>query len=255
MSSIDLLDKTRKLNGLLHTNIKDRVDFSDVCSLLGDAMSASVCVLSAKGKILGKSGRSHYPNVFSGDIGRFIDDSLNQRLLNVLSTGENISLSSLGIEDKGVQETITLITPVDIGGDRLGTLILFRRKRIFSVDDIILSEYASTVVSLEMLRSLKEEEAYEIRSKLDVTDAMAALSATEKTAVVKVFEELADDKGMIVASSISKESGITRSVIVNAIKKLESAGIIRSRSAGVKGTYIEVINSGILDEISNIGEN
>ena len=43
--------------------------------------------------------------------------------------------------------------------------------------------------------------------------------------------------------------GITRSVIVNALRKLESGGIIESRSLGMKGTYIKVQNTKFIDAL------
>ena len=43
--------------------------------------------------------------------------------------------------------------------------------------------------------------------------------------------------------------GLTRSVIVNALRKFESAGIITSRSSGMRGTYIKVLNDAVYDEI------
>ena len=46
--------------------------------------------------------------------------------------------------------------------------------------------------------------------------------------------------------------GITRSVIVNALRKFESAGVIESRSSGMKGTYIKVLNEVIFDELEEI---
>ena len=46
--------------------------------------------------------------------------------------------------------------------------------------------------------------------------------------------------------------GITRSVIVNALRKFESAGVIESRSSGMKGTYIKVVNDVVFDEINKL---
>ena len=46
--------------------------------------------------------------------------------------------------------------------------------------------------------------------------------------------------------------GITRSVIVNALRKFESAGVIESRSSGMKGTYIKVLNDVLFDEIEEL---
>ena len=46
----------------------------------------------------------------------------------------------------------------------------------------------------------------------------------------------------------------TRSVIVNALRKFESAGVIESRSSGMKGTYIKVLNDVVFDELEENSE-
>ena len=48
--------------------------------------------------------------------------------------------------------------------------------------------------------------------------------------------------------------GITRSVIVNALRKFESAGVIESRSSGMKGTYIKVTNEVVYDELKKLDD-
>ena len=54
------------------------------------------------------------------------------------------------------------------------------------------------------------------------------------------------------ASKIADRVGITRSVIVNALRKFESAGVIESSSSGMKGTYIKVLNDVVFDELDKI---
>ena len=44
----------------------------------------------------------------------------------------------------------------------------------------------------------------------------------------------------------------SQTVIVNALRKFESAGVIESRSSGMKGTYIKVLNDVIFDELKNL---
>ena len=41
-------------------------------------------------------------------------------------------------------------------------------------------------------------------------------------------------------------------MIVNALRKFESAGVIESRSSGMKGTYIKVLNDVVFDEIEEL---
>ena len=59
-------------------------------------------------------------------------------------------------------------------------------------------------------------------------------------------------KRKISSGELADRVGITRSVFVNALRKFESAGVIESRSSGMKGTYIKVLNDVIFDELKNI---
>ena len=87
-----------------------------------------------------------------------------------------------------------------------------------------------------------------------VRSAIGTLSYSEMEAIVHIFEELDGREGILVASKIADRVGITRSVIVNALRKFESAGVIESRSSGMKGTYIKVLNDSVYEEIDKLRE-
>ena len=56
--SVQLLDKTRKINKLLHNSSSSKVVFNDICQVLMETLSSNILVLSKKGKVL--SWRSFY---------------------------------------------------------------------------------------------------------------------------------------------------------------------------------------------------
>jgi transcriptional pleiotropic repressor len=190
--------------------------------------------------------------LISDSVGGHIDSMLNERLLSVLSTKENVNLLTLGFSCDNVSTYEAIITPIDIAGERLGTLFIYRNDNSYEIDDIILSEYGTTVVGLEMLRSVNEESAEESRKLQVVKSAISTLSFSELEAITHIFDELDGSEGILVASKIADRVGITRSVIVNALRKFESAGVIESRSSGMKGTYIKVINDAVFDELKKI---
>ena len=136
-----------------------------------------------------------------------------------------------------------------MSGERLGTLFIYKSDEQYDIDDIILSEYGTTVVGLEMMRSVNEENAEETRKIQIVKSAISTLSFSELEAITHIFDELEGSEGILVASKIADRVGITRSVIVNALRKFESAGVIESRSSGMKGTYIKVLNDVVFDEL------
>lgn len=253
--SVQLLDKTRKINKLLHNNNTQKVVFNDICNVLSEILESNILVISRKGKILGigkKEGVEELKEMLRGDMGVMVDSMLNERLLSVLSTKENVNLATLGFCDDNIRKFQAIIAPIDIAGERLGTLFIYKCDEQYEIDDIILSEYGTTVVGLEMMRSVNEENAEEERKVQIVRSAIGTLSFSELEAMVHIFEELDGCEGLLVASKIADRVGITRSVIVNALRKFESAGIIESRSSGMKGTYIKVLNDVVFDEIKKI---
>lgn len=253
--SVQLLDKTRKINKLLHNNSSHKVVFNDICDVLSDILESNILVISKKGKVLGIKNREDLAEIkelIQDNVGGHIDAMLNERLLNILSTKENVNLMTLGFEFEGVNDYQAIITPIDIAGERLGTLFIYKGKNVYTIDDIILSEYGTTVVGLEMLRSVNEESAEENRKVQIVRSAISTLSFSELEAITHIFDELDGNEGILVASKIADRVGITRSVIVNALRKFESAGVIESRSSGMKGTYIKVINDVVFDELKKI---
>ncbi|WP_455718551.1 GTP-sensing pleiotropic transcriptional regulator CodY, partial [Anaerosporobacter sp.] len=213
---------------------------------------SNILVISKKGKVLGIKNRSDISEIkelIKDSVGGHIDNLLNERLLNVLSTKENVNLLTLGFEFDNIDDYQAMITPIEIAGERLGTLFLYKNNAQYIIDDIILSEYGTTVVGLEMMRSVNEENAEEHRKIQIVKSAISTLSFSELEAITHIFEELDGNEGILVASKIADRVGITRSVIVNALRKFESAGVIESRSSGMKGTYIKVLNDVVFDEL------
>ncbi len=253
--SVQLLDKTRKINKLLHNNNSSKVVFNDICEVLTEILKSTVLVISKKGKVLGV-GESENVNTIKelvqDELGSYIDPMLNERLLNILSTKENVNLETLGFSADAVKGYQAMITPINNSGERLGTLFIYKQNETYEIDDIILSEYGTTVVGLEMLRSVNEENAEETRKEQIVKSAMSTLSFSELEAIIHIFDELKGTEGILVASKIADRVGITRSVIVNALRKFESAGVIESRSSGMKGTYIKVVNDYVFDELEKI---
>ena len=99
MSSVQLLDKTRKIGKLLHNSNSGKVVFNDICKVLCDILSSNMLVISRKGKVLGIGETGSVDSLgelLVNHVGDFIDPMLNERLLTILSTKENVNLETLG---------------------------------------------------------------------------------------------------------------------------------------------------------------
>ncbi|KUO72896.1 MAG: GTP-sensing transcriptional pleiotropic repressor CodY [Clostridia bacterium BRH_c25] len=258
--SSTLLEKMRKVNKVLQTSDTQSVSFHDLSKILSEVLNANVYILSRKGRILGYAlGTVEECDFLINDLladKRFPED-YNKSLLGYHETRSNIiNKESVCVIDNSekcaVGTKYSTIVPVNGSGERLGTVILGKYNEEFTEEDLVLAEYGATVVGLEILRSKHDEIEEEARKKAVVQMAIGTLSYSELEAVEHIFRELEGNEGLLIASKIADKVGITRSVIVNALRKFESAGVIESRSLGMKGTHIRILNEKLLEELKKV---
>ncbi|QHJ71018.1 MULTISPECIES: GTP-sensing pleiotropic transcriptional regulator CodY [Planococcaceae] len=259
---MNLLGKTRRINSMLQAAAGKPVNFKDMAETLSEVIECNAFVVSRKGKVLGYAINQQIENErMKGMLEeRQFPIEYTQNLSNINETSANLDVNSehtiFPVEERELfKNGLTTIVPIIGGGERLGTLLLGRVKSEFQDDDLILGEYGATVVGMEILREKGDRIEEEARSKAVVQMAISSLSYSELEAIEHIFEELDGNEGLLVASKIADRVGITRSVIVNALRKLESAGVIESRSLGMKGTYIKVLNTKFLAELEQLKMN
>lgn len=253
--SNNILERVRKMNWVLQQSSAGVFSYTDLCESLSELMNANVYIVNIKGEVVGShySVESDSVAVSDPETGHAnLPGEYNEELLKVDDTRANlISEEALQIfkYNYETKDKLHTIIPILGGGVRMGTLVLTRYEPTFTDEDLILAEYGATVVGIEFQRreSLIAEED---RRKTSVVQmAIATLSYSEIEAVQHIFAALDGMEGLLIASKIADQSGITRSVIVNALRKLESAGVIESRSLGMKGTHIKILNDKFIDEL------
>lgn len=258
MISSPLLEKTRRINKILQKTAGQRVDFFEVAEVLKNVIYANVYIANSEGHILGYALVDEFEceimvsqvlknGLFPERYNEFLLRDDDSRVNLPQKTNDCVFVSS---ESCLFTNKITTVVPIIGGGKRLGTLLLARFAESFEAEDLILAETGATVVGMEILRAKAEKIEEEARNKAVVQLAIGTLSYSELEAVEHIFEELDGDEGLLVASKIADQLGITRSVIVNALRKFESAGVIESRSLGMKGTYIKVLNPYLLEQLA-----
>lgn len=256
---LTLLEKTRTLNKLLQKNKEVTVDFSEIAQVLSEMIDCNVYIISRTGKMLGDAFIAGFncatvDNILNDN--GLMPEEYNEMLLRTSQTSANI----LGDKNQCVFDgrhcdlggKISTIVPITGGGERQGTLLLAKFENEFYDEDLILAEYGATIVGMEIIRSKSDKIEEEARKKAAVQIAIGTLSYSELEAIEHIFAELNGPEGLLVASKIADRVGITRSVIVNALRKFESAGVIESKSLGMKGTYIRVLNDYLLDELKKV---
>lgn len=252
---MELLDKTRRINRLLQYG--DKVEYNEVAKLLCDVIQANTYIVGSKGEVRGYA----LIHEFECDIMReevldkkaFPRDYLNfiMRVRDTLANipHENQNCSFVDNTKCIFKGKMTTVVPIYGNGERIGTLIVAKYDATFSDEDLLLAEYAATVLGVQILHDREAQVAEDVRKKAMVQVAYDTLSYSELEAIINILRELKGFEGLLVASKIADRVGITRSVIVNALRKFESAGLIETKSLGMKGTYIRVLNDLLFDEL------
>lgn len=252
---MELLEKTRKINKLLQNG--DKVEFNAIAKLLRDVIGANSYIVGRKGAVKGFSLIREFECEIMReqvlDCKRFPPDYLDF-IMGISETMANIphveQQCSFVKDFKCIFDgKMTTIVPIYGNGERLGTLIVAKYDDKFTDEDLLLAEYAATVLGVEILHDREARVAEEARKRVMVQIAFSTLSYSELEAIVNILGELHGDEGLLVASKVADRVGITRSVIVNALRKFESADLIETKSLGMKGTYIKVKNEFLFDEL------
>jgi len=255
---ISLLERTRKINKLLQKS--EKVAYNEISTLLSTVIGANTYIVSKDGRVFGYALLDNFECELMRDK-VLLQGSFPERyvewLLRINETSPNLCLEGgMCTFSDGTQclfnDKFTTIVPIHGVGERIGTLIVAKFHSEFSDDDLILAEYGATVVGMEILRDRSGKIEEEARKKATVQVALGTLSYSELEAVIHILNELDGSEGLLVASKIADRVGITRSVIVNALRKFESAGVIESKSLGMKGTFIKVLNDRLFEELKKL---
>ncbi|HHY30532.1 MAG TPA: GTP-sensing pleiotropic transcriptional regulator CodY [Syntrophaceticus sp.] len=258
-----LMDKMYAVKSYHEVNEGSR-DFAKIAQIIGQNINANanVYLVGRRGKILGyhltdDSSCSKMHEVI--DFSQRFPESYNQKLLLVKETEKNSmdvgNFCFFSPIECPLQERCVTIIPIFAGGDRLGTMVFSSAIKGLSDQDLVLAEFGAMVAGIEIMCLITERaESDHTRNKATVQIALSTLSYSEISAVGHIFSELGGTEGLVVASRVADRVGITRSVIVNALRKLESANVIQSKSLGMKGTYIRILNENLLDELKKLGQ-
>ena len=247
MESI-LLDRIRKLNEILKLTAVEVVSFEELTNELSKILKVNVYISENDGTILAystsdrfKCDLTYYPNEEA-----HFPQNFTEKLLSYTDTVENIyeesPICTFGSQGPCVyKDRYMTIVPINGLGERIGTLLFSKYGGKFDDDEIILCEYSAAIVVMELLRYIQDQRKKNTADIAAAKMALSTLSYSEVEAVKMIFKEV-ENEGLVVASKIATEAQITRSVVSNALRKLESAGIIETRSLGMKGTYIKIVN-------------
>ena len=118
---------------------------------------------------------------------------------------------------------------------------------VYTDKDIELLSWVSHIVTVVS----SQIHNFEKESHDNAKSTIGSLSYTELSAALCIFKELPDDN-LLVMGKFADTNGFSRSIVSNTVRKFESSGLIETRSLGVKGTYIRIINEKLIEELGKL---
>jgi transcriptional pleiotropic repressor len=241
----EILTKAKSLSWAINREKTDSMPFASLCEVLGDLTDSNVYLLDKEGNLLG------------GHCNTLETAFYNERKPNKKKCSTK---NSIGINQKGWQEKLLAEYQIDcntknnfrasipINGvnSDVGNLFISRYSIPFGDEDMVLAEFSAVIVSIKMQNIIDQKKDNTNWTTGIVDTAMSSLSYSERVGTRMIFDDLTGLDGVVVVSRVAERAQMARTVIVNAIRKIESAGIIESKSLGMKGTYIRVLNKNIL---------
>lgn len=244
--SVQLLERVRQLGKVLHNYTESTLNLTDAVMELAELLNSHILVMDLEGTI---TELIWYPKIPQPEqwrnltVGSQLQAVQTERLNSILSTKENVELHLLGMTPLNDSSLLAMIIPLQAAGSRLGTMVIYREASAFDVSDIILGEYGADLLSLELLhrQNAVHEAAESMREQ--VIQIMQNLSKKEIAAAKAVFDWIGTQTELwITTSKLAEQSHITRTVVINTLKKLAGAGVVEVQSGGAKGTYVSVKN-------------
>jgi len=240
---VNLLEKIKYFN---KTCLTMEPDYNNIAKHIGETLRCSVFVLDLEGSFL---GTFLYTPILCDYINEMLNrgkmDVTNMARLNSLTEGignssHNADVCSMNPSDKCMYKNRQgYEVPVFVYGERVGTLVFTRERMAFFSEDIAIFEIATIVIGMQIVydRERKAKESEEKKNR--VKDFLSSLTVMEKQAMREVMAEMggAEEK-KIISSKVADRAGITRSIVLNALKKLKGAGLVEVVSLGQSGTYV-----------------
>ena len=249
----ELLRKTRRVGRAFQAKSEgEPLNYFHLSEMLSEFSTANVYVVDKSGKLLGYNWLPEYKSKALSD--SFEDGVMPEEFVIRMNRcrdseihDEDAFLFDDAYTGEKPEKHLMYVPIIGAEAERLGTIMLVRFHAPFLVEDILLAEYLGVLAGIQILNERAKVLEETARNRLSVQMAMRALSYSELESMKHIIWELNGYEGVAIASKVADRVGVTRSVIVNALRKLESAGLIESRSLGMKGTYIKILSPLLLE--------
>jgi transcriptional pleiotropic repressor len=227
-----------------------------LCAQLCNITNANIYLFNSNGRIFSYSTSESYYCAYNEKALK--DPELPQHFLDMFNESDDMrfnlyeecpTCTCSGVESCIFKDRYYSIVPVFCNFAKIAGILMIRYDSPFASDEEVLCEHTATIISLELMR--REQERTKKRS-FEIAQAhlaVCSLTFSELKAVSSILDMLPEKEGVIFLNAVSKETYVTQSTASSALKKMESAGVMQTKSQGVKGKYVNIVNNYLDEEV------
>jgi transcriptional pleiotropic repressor len=249
------LDDVEALKRIVASGKSEKDVVVQIADFLCNSVRSNILLVNSDGTVVCEKLIDSV-NIFKKNDDRCDVPCIDDEIMNILNGFDaaryNVTIGALPVKSAAKSEAEgykAAFLPVEAIAEHFGIMIAYREKSAFTRGEARTMETAATVLSL-LCRTVKiSEGSSNERMQKAVRSAVSALSFTELEAAKAIFDDMHGDDTVVVLSKIADNAKITRSIMINSLKKLEGAGVIHTRSLGMKGTYISIDNRYLKDAL------
>lgn len=166
-------------------------------------------------------------------------------LLEAVESSSSAKLFSIIESELNTRITVVIANKKVYGNEYYISRIKIDGVVLCSEYNVLRANYNYLVFAVKIIKEKIKLEKMTYLYKNVVNAAVSGLTLKELQGVDAVISSIEGSGKRVIISDIAKKCGITRSIIINGLRKLECAGLIEMHSSGAQGTNIMLLYSGI----------
>ena len=239
---------------------KEAIHDRKVLDSLGESFDCFVAAYGKDGKLLNRfyyeSSTDAERSVFDEHAQLFAESEAFKEVLEQCSDPhciEGLPASVLyqhvvinGDATDSFYERIIIPVPEYVRSD-VALFALFRVNQVFEDADYIGCVYVRTLFAL--LDAVLQKEKSEALSNESMNETLRAMTHYEILSLREILRVINGNEGTFIGVDIARALSCSRSIIVQAVKKMAISGVLDATSMGMRGTHIKILKPSIRENI------
>ncbi len=257
MAKITVVDKIHKINTIFGRSSSTVIPLSTLCDELCEIVGCNIYIFDKEGYIFAHSIFKDYacPYIFDSLTdkqlpGYYVERFTDKKSTNIFEPCPSCTLDD--VDKCEFENRYYSIYPVFSNFEKVAGILFLRYNDAFTSSDEVLCEYTTAIVTIEMTRQQHEKIHQTAFETAQAELAVNSLTSSEKNAVECILNVLKTNDGNaeIFLNAIAAQTYVTHSTVTSALKKIEAAGVIKTKSMGVKGKFVQLVNKHIYNCIN-----